>query len=889
MVAGAPAEPDDGRCELLAGGAGLAVTIDGFIARLGASAKRTGDGKWICHCPAHEDARRSLSVSQGAKGILLHCFAGCGVEQIAEALGLRVQDLFDRPAVPWAGLPPISSDRPSRLEATYEYRDKSGDVLFQVLRFAGKSFRQRRPDPDKPGAWVWNLKGVQLVPYRLPELLAAPPDEMTYLVEGEKDVETMVSHGLSTTTSPGGASRSSLWKNAAFNGPLRGRNVTIIPDNDVPGRDHARAVANALNGVVASVRILDLPGVPEKGDVSDWFEMGGTRAELVRITAACAVVHPGGESQEVDDGIDERGERQSQTQRIVELAQGAIDLFKTTEDEAFACIRRCDHQETRAVCSKQFRQYLIELFFRSEGRIPATNAISEAIATLEALAGMGDNVGRMDLRVATHGSACYLDLGSANWQVVEMSRDGWWTREASAIPVRFRRPRAMLPLPEPVPGGELVELRQFLNAGGDENWRLMVAWLTFAFQSQGPFPVLVVQGEQGSAKTTTSKVLRTLIDPSASELRMMPKDVQDLMVGAKNAWVLAYDNLSGMPPWLSDGLCILSTGGTFTTRALYTVDEETILRASRPVIVNGIDDMTTRPDLADRAVMVSLPTIAPERRREEGEFWVTFNAAKPRILGALCSAVAAGLRARSGVHLASRPRMADFAAWGVALECGLEWPPGSFLDAYQGNLAESASAALEADPVAMAVLGVVNNTEGPWEGTVSALLGELEKHVPPERRGRSWPRSPQSLTSRMRRAAPALRREGIDVSQPPRSKRAAFWTIREIAHPPESSPPSSPFEKSQCASGVGSAELDEKGGFKGGELQRRMANDGDVTAHQNEFATVSGPPSGRGGVEGVEGAEHCFPSRSGKSRSELRASPERLPAPSPGAGDGGSQ
>jgi len=152
------------------------MKLGDFIPRLGTSAKRTSDGKWMCHCPAHEDTRRSLSVSQGDKGILLHCFAGCTVEQIAEAYGLRVQELFDRPAAVWAGVPSSSGARSSRIEATYEYRDESGNVLFQVLRLVAKSFRQRRPDPKKPGGWVWDLKGVRRVPYRLPELLAAPAD-----------------------------------------------------------------------------------------------------------------------------------------------------------------------------------------------------------------------------------------------------------------------------------------------------------------------------------------------------------------------------------------------------------------------------------------------------------------------------------------------------------------------------------------------------------------------------------------------------------------------------------------------------------------------------------------------------------------------------------------
>jgi hypothetical protein len=402
----------------------------------------------------------------------------------------------------------------------------------------------------------------------------------------------------------------------------------------------------------------------------------------------------------------------------------------------------------------------------------------------------------------------------------------------------------------------------------------MVAWLTFALRPQGPFPVLVVQGEQGSAKSTTTRVLRAMLDPSVSELRMMPKDVQDLLVAARNSWLLAYDNLSGMPPWLSDGLCVISTGGTFTTRALYTADEETSLTARRPSITNGIDDMTTRPDLADRAVMVSLPTIPPERRREEAEFWSAFHAAHARLLGALYSAAAAGLRALPTVHLVKPPRMADFAAWGVALERGLGWPAGSLLEAYLGNLAESASAALEADPVAMAVLALIKHSGSPWEGGVSKLLNELEKHVAPERRGRSWPRSPQSLTSRMRRAAPALRREGIAILQPPRSNRGALWTIREV-NVPENSSPSSPLNKTESLPVVVGDEGGERESSEGAELPHGVTNGVDVTVRQKEFVTFAGPVFERAGVEDDDGDEHCFLSKLGRRNSSAQlADPE---------------
>jgi hypothetical protein len=834
------------------------MIIDDLLVRLGDSAKPSSEGKWMARCPAHDDARRSLSIARGEKGIVVHCFAGCSPEQIVDGLGLKLSNLFDRPASEPGNHERIGDNDLPGLVAKYDYVDESGSLLFQVLRLVGKRFRQRRPDRQEPGGWAWNLKGVRRVPYRLPEVLKAPQDRTIHLVEGEKDVETLRTEGLLATTNPGGASSSSLWKTAPFRDAIRGRHVAIIPDNDDPGRAHALAAAKALTGVAASVKVLNLPGLPEKGDVSDWLQSGGSRAELERITQACAAEATKGHTEGGQVGGEDRVEKPRQTQRLVELAKKEIELFKTADDDAFARITRDGHQETQAIGSKQFRRYLIELFYRLEKQVPLANALNEAIATFDALAVIGGQIHQTHLRVCGEDDILYVDLASPTWQVVEISAVGWQVRDASNVPVRFRRPRAMLPFPMPTRGGNVEELRQFLNPGSDQNMKLLLAWLTFGFRHQGPFPVLVVQGEQGSAKSTVTAVLLALLDPSVSELRMTPKDVQDLMVAARNSWVLAYDNLSGMPPWLSDALCILSTGGTLTTRALYTADEETILRAIRPVIVNGIDDMTTRPDLADRAVMVSLPTIPPERRRDKSEFDAAFQAARPRLLGAVYSAIAAALRALPSVRLAARPRMADFATWGVALERGLKWPAGSFLEAYQCNLAESASAALEADPVAMAVLALIRHAGNPWEGAVSELLNELEKHVPPERRGRSWPRSPQSLTSKMRRAAPALRREGIAISQPPRSKRGALWIIHEVEGVPENSSPSSPAVQPESIPMVGGDEDEEKLLFQGAEHDGAVTNGGDVVPRQSEFVTFPIPSSRRDDVKGSEGDEHCF-------------------------------
>lgn len=231
----------------------------------------SGNG-YDARCPAHDDRRASLSVTERDGRILLHCHAGCAFESVRDALGLRNGDLrTDRVD----GGPRA----PRRIVATYDYPDEDGRLLYQVVRYEPKDFRQCRPDGQ--GGRTWKLDGVRRVLYRLPELLAADPARTVFIAEGEKAVDRLVQEGLVATCSPGGAGK---WR-AEYAETLRGRSVVVLPDNDAPGRSHAKVVSRTLSGVAASVTVLDLPGLPAKGDVYDWLSDGHTATELEQLAA----------------------------------------------------------------------------------------------------------------------------------------------------------------------------------------------------------------------------------------------------------------------------------------------------------------------------------------------------------------------------------------------------------------------------------------------------------------------------------------------------------------------------------------------------------------------------------------------------------------------------
>jgi hypothetical protein len=273
-----------------------------------------------------------------------------------------------------------------------------------------------------------------------------------------------------------------------------------------------------------------------------------------------------------------------------------------------------------------------------------------------------------------------------------------------------------------------------------------------------------------------------MIDPSVAPVRALPRDERELFIMASNGHVLAFDNLSGLPPWLSDTLCRLTSGGAFSTRRLFTDQDEILFAAARPVILNGIEDVITRPDLADRALFLTLPSISEARRRPEKELWREFELARPSLLGALLDAVSHGLRTLPYVRLDRLPRMADFAIWATACETSL-WPSGAFARAYEANRRAAVEGIIDADPVAACVREIMAE-RSTWTGCAAELLrtGADLAGKGVSRGSFGWPKNPRALAGRLRRVQTALRTLGIEITFG-REGRAGMRIIRMIRAP----------------------------------------------------------------------------------------------------------
>jgi hypothetical protein len=493
-------------------------------------------------------------------------------------------------------------------------------------------------------------------------------------------------------------------------------------------------------------------------DIEDAPKPEISQPETVAASAVPTAKKANGK-QKAEKDSDTGGRGPTQATLLIELAQDAV-LFHTPDGTGFADIDVNGHRETWVIRSKGFKRWLTRSFFKKFEGAPNSDALQSALNVIEAKAHFDALERTVHIRVGELRGRLYLDLADETWRAVEIDATGW--RVIDKPPVRFRRAAGMKPLPVPTRGGSIELLRPFLNVSSDNDFVLAVSWVLAALRDCAPYPLLVLAGEQGSAKSTFCGILRALIDPNTAPLRALPREDRDLFIAANNGYVLAFDNLSGLPAWISDTLCRLATGGGFASRQLYSDQDEVLFDAMRPMILNGIEDFVTRQDLADRSVFLTLKPIAEENRRTERELRADFDAKRPRILGALLDAIAVGLKRLPGTKLTKLPRMADFALLATACETAF-WPAGTFEAAYCDNRDEAVEGVIDADPIANAVRKLMAERME-WEGTASKLLEVLGGEVG-ERAAKSkgWPNSSRALSGRLRRAATALRKIGIEI------------------------------------------------------------------------------------------------------------------------------
>jgi putative DNA primase/helicase len=678
--------------------------------------------------------------------------------------------------------PPATHPKLGKPRATWTYTDATGGTLGHVLRFdapgGDKVFRPLVFMKPTTGSgrpeWRWESWPPKRPLYGL-QRLAERPSAAVVVTEGEKAADAIVRllPGFVAVTSPNGSKSAGKadWS------PLRGRAVTVWPDADVAGIEYANQVAKLATAAGAhSVAIVSPPtdckvGFDAADALADGWDEAATTAFIATAKPFTPVAAGAGKtsSTEKENTTEQEvtGGRRRTPQRDMLIALTELaEFWHDAGRAAFVTFPVRGHRENWPMRSREFRMWLSGQFYEATGGAIGGQALEDGIRILEARAVNAGPEYEPFIRVGRQDGKLYLDLCDSRWRAVEITTVGWGVVEKP--PLKLLRSPSMRPLPEPEAGNMIEVLRRFfMNVRSNDDFILVTAWLVAALRDRGPYPVLVVNGEQGAGKSVFCRMLRLLADPSAAPIRAVPKDDRDLVVSAGNSWILAYDNLSTVPAWLSDALCRLATGGGFATRMLHTDRDEMIFEATRPIILNGISSLTDRADLADRAVTIHLQAIPEEERLPEDELWADFEKARPQIVGALLDAVSAALRNVATVRLDRSPRMADFVKWITAAESGLGWEPGQFLAVYRENRCDVAESSFEADPVAVAIRDYVT-TEHPegWTGTATELLSALNGRVAEAaRKSRIWPVTAQGLGNRIARVAPLLRTKGFAVER----------------------------------------------------------------------------------------------------------------------------
>lgn len=465
--------------------------------------------------------------------------------------------------------------------------------------------------------------------------------------------------------------------------------------------------------------------------------------------------------------------------QLVEIAREFYTFAVSDTGEPFAL--PCDGPKVVSMLrggKTSLRALLAHEFFTRTGRAASSSALADALLVLEGIA-QGAEESRLYVRCAEHDGALWLDLGDLTGRAVRITAGGWSVEDE--VPVLFKRTTLTGPLPEPETGGTIGDLWGWLNVAEDDR-PLVAAELVARLFSEMPHVVLSILGEHGTAKTTTTKILVSLTDPSPVPVRKTPRDMEAWVTAAAGSWVVALDNLSVIPPWLSDSICRASTGDGDVRRKLYTDGDYAVFAFRRCVIFNGIDVGAVAGDLADRTLPITLHLIPDGQRKNEKAFWADWSADHPRLLGAVLDLAAKVLARLPGIKLEKMPRMADYALILAAVDKELGT---SAYARYADQAVSLAADGLAGDPFAVCIQSTITSS---YTGTSGGLLELVTPADPDWRAPKGWPKDARAVTGLMRRIAPAFRKIGWQVTDDGAANRAKVlhWTISAPAPAEES-------------------------------------------------------------------------------------------------------
>lgn len=622
------------------------------------------------------------------------------------------------------------------------YRDEDGELLRNRVRLnRGKRWWEKNRDPGGDKSYLYGLDHL------------GDGNGPLLIVEGESDCQIAWHCGVRALGAPG----QTIFKAAWVNHLPAADTIYVLREKDATLPETvAKAIAEAELPDAPEVKAVEIDGGADLLDV--WRDVGcNPKALREKIGEALQVARP----------VQAPGEyaELTQTEALLQLAEAStIELFTEAADHRpYVQVIDGDGLAVYEVRSSAFRAWLLRQYRAKRGDTPSTTATERCLRQLEAEALGPDRAQKhLNLRAAWHGETLLIDRGTRAWDAFEITADGWDTlRRPPAI---FRRHSHLSAYPTPERGGDLHDLFELLPVASDRDRLLLLSWMIAGMIPDIPRPVLLLTGPQGSGKSTASRLLRQILDPSDAEILRRPRDEGDLIQALAHHYCCPFDNLTSLPTWTSDILCAAVTGVASTKRRLYSDDDDIVYRLKRLVILNGIINVAQRPDLLDRTLHVNLSRI--ENPLPEDKLMARFDAMKPALVGALLDALAKTLRAREDLAPVGRFRMADFAMYGRAAAEVLGYGEQAFLDAYEGSVEARHEEALEASPFATAIMHLMAG-RSEWHGTASELLDECGRIAERERLdtdAEEWPGSARWASDRLKEAEVNLRETGIDAT-----------------------------------------------------------------------------------------------------------------------------
>jgi hypothetical protein len=709
-------------------------------------ARKNGDHRFTIRCPAHPDSNPSLSVSREQDRILLHCHAGCLTENVLQALNLKWSDLFEHGGKATverlAEIKKLPVEFLERLKLAdckvgvrVPYFDGEGRRLITKYRtsmFGKDKMRYRKGDK----AQVYGLFMGKLW-----------KENFLVLVEGESDCWTLWYHDIPAYGLPGNKALRPLEKEH-----LEGFDRLYISceQDDGGGEAFVRNCCKRLKELRFKGEVLKITSGQYK-DPSDLHAAAPERFKE-RWRRVIADAEP------LDIKVIAGERPKNAVDRLVSHALSRAKVFLDEDTTlALACVKDEGSELHLPVCSADFQRWLM----RSCGEVMRTSTVKEAIANI---AVRYTKTVRTHCRVArvegyfSGQDRIYYDLGDG--KVVEITSNGWQVLDRS--PVVFLRGKDYGVQPAPVKGGKLEDLTRLINFPGCD-LPLLVAWLLDALKGRKPYTFLSINGGQGTGKSWSRYVLKSLLDPSRKANGLaLPETGRDLAILAKNRFLLDFDNVSRIEPEMSDALCRLATGNGFVVRKLYSDDDEAIFGGANPVALNGIPDFVDRPDLQGRIIALALQRITDDRRKDEGSLERDFAKLRPGLLGCLFDLLANGLRHLAGVQANGGPRMMDTYRWLMACEQGTDL---NLAETYRRHVEDTLATMATSDMLVQALLDLLE--EGGWkfEGQAKELYRDVVAVWPGEtlKEERQCPGNANVLGSRLRQLEEPLARIGVNI------------------------------------------------------------------------------------------------------------------------------